>query len=88
MCVLSMLYDFHRRQNGRKPGSVHATYLVTGEQAVPVADAQNGQVDAEEDMPVQSSPYMSSSMPMQDEDPEAPMMKVITLVREEHLESS
>lgn len=26
-----MLFDFHKSQNGRKPSSVHATYLIYGE---------------------------------------------------------
>jgi DNA polymerase delta subunit 3 len=81
-----MLYDFHYRQNGGRPGTVHATYLVTGEQAVTSANMANGQQDADEDTPMQSSPYVSSSIPKQDEEPEVSIMKVITLVREEHLE--
>ncbi|KAK1700175.1 DNA polymerase subunit Cdc27 [Colletotrichum godetiae] len=29
-----MLYDFHRSQNGMRPGTIHATYLIYGTQAV------------------------------------------------------
>lgn len=32
-----MLFDFHQWQNGRQPGSVHATYLVAGTRDEPEA---------------------------------------------------
>ena len=84
-----MLYDFHRRETTQKPGSVHATYLVSGTQVVTEPPVENGIKDEEKDGDVhmQSSPYMSSPMPAQEEEEdEAQRQKIITLVREEHLE--
>lgn len=39
-----MLFDFHKSQNGQKPNSVHATYLVYG---VKLDEAHNGDEDVE-----------------------------------------
>lgn len=39
-----MLFDFHESQNGRKPSSVHATYLIYGEKH---EDLPNGDNDVE-----------------------------------------
>jgi DNA polymerase delta subunit 3 len=81
-----MLYDFHHKQNAKRPGSVHATYLVSGVQAG--KSESKGVQKKDEDVHMQSSPFMSSSMPNQDEEePQSqPEMRVITLTREEHLE--
>ncbi|KAF8849137.1 hypothetical protein BDZ45DRAFT_245781 [Acephala macrosclerotiorum] len=81
-----MLYEFHRQQNGKKPGTIHATYLISGskrrepESANDVAD-QDG-----EDTYMQSSPYLGSSMPEPEESTEESGVLSITLVREENLE--
>ena len=82
-----MLYEFHRRETSQKPGSVHATYLVSGTQIVVDSPPENGVKDEGEgkDVYMQSSPYMSSPMPTQEEEEEVQRQKVITLVREEHL---
>lgn len=47
-----MLYDFHKYQNDRRPGTVHATYLIYGTKKA--AEQQNG---ADGDI------EMTSSMP-------------------------
>jgi hypothetical protein len=35
-----MLFDFHQKQNAKKPGSVHATYLITGTRTPPKPQQQ------------------------------------------------
>nr|POE72167.1 hypothetical protein CFP56_12043 [Quercus suber] len=37
-----MLYDFHTKQNARKPGAVHATYLITGTKRPTASTRTNG----------------------------------------------
>ncbi|KAI8942520.1 hypothetical protein NX059_000584 [Plenodomus lindquistii] len=82
-----MLFDFHRKQNAKKPNSVHATYLVTGTKRNP--EHSNGIAGRKgDDVNMRSSPFMSS-MP----EPEAPAVEhtkklSVVLVREEELESS
>ncbi|MCJ1423122.1 hypothetical protein MMC29_001003 [Sticta canariensis] len=78
------------RLSSRKPGSVHATYLVSGTQAklseTSVAGVGRSNL---EDADIQSSPFISSSLPPRDdaEDIEdMPSVKVIALVREQDLE--
>ncbi|CAL8578247.1 CDC27 protein [Xanthoria parietina] len=82
-----LLFQFHKQQNSKKPGSVHAVYLVTGyiSPVTPTSSAQYEQADGE-DVHMQSSPFMSSSMPRQDEDEEQLAVKTVTLCREEYLE--
>ncbi|CAG8949317.1 hypothetical protein HYFRA_00004943 [Hymenoscyphus fraxineus] len=84
-----MLYDFHRSQNQKKPGSVHATYLVSGTKRKEDPPATIGGVkDEDGDDYMQSSPFMGSSMlqPEQDQGTGASSVLEITLVREEDLE--
>ena len=82
-----MLYEFHRTQNGKKPGTVHATYLISGTkpaeepQSIPTIKKDG------EDEYMQSSPFMNSSMPQIDEGTGASSVLTITLTREEDLES-
>lgn len=86
LIVVRMLYEFHRIQNGKKPGSVHATYLLSGTKREE-ARATNGEAkDDDEDVHMQSSPFMSSSMPQPEETAPAVPILSITLVREEDLE--
>ena len=82
-----MLYEFHRQQNGKKPGTVHATYLISGTKRKEEPLASNGgvQKDGEDDC-MQSSPFVNSSMPQQDEGTGESGVLSITLVREENLE--
>ncbi|KAI4227508.1 MAG: hypothetical protein L6R36_002348 [Xanthoria steineri] len=82
-----LLFQFHKQQNSKKPGSVHAVYLVAGyiSPVTPTSSAQYEQADGE-DAHMQSSPFMSSSMPQQDEEEEQLAVKTVTLCREEDLE--
>jgi DNA polymerase delta subunit 3 len=83
-----MLFDFHQKQNAKKPGSVHATYLITGTRTPPKpqhhanADTQDGQ-----DAVMQSSPPIpKSSAPQAPEDDAEPTpVRSVLLVKEEHL---
>lgn len=86
-----MLFDFHQKQNAKKPGSVHATYLLTGTRLPPksqqqlTADSQDG-----EDAVMQSSPPIpQSSAPQATEDDAQPTpIKSILIVKEEHLDQA
>jgi DNA polymerase delta subunit 3 len=85
-----MLYDFHNKQNAKKPESIHATYLLSGTKRKE-EPSTNGEVkkDVDGDNYMQSSPFMSSSMPQPGDEQstaESPVLS-ITLVREEELES-
>jgi len=82
-----MLYEFHHLQNAKKPGTVHATYLVSGTKRAEEQEASSGVQKDGEDEYMQSSPFMSSSMPQPDQDTEETSVLSITLVREEDLES-
>jgi DNA polymerase delta subunit 3 len=60
-----MLFEFHMKQNAKKPNSVHATYLVTG---IPRKSARPNGINGltGEDTDMRSSPFISS-MPEPDE---------------------
>ena len=86
-----MLFEFYSKENARRPGSVHATYLISGGQPSK-NDELNG---VDNDVHMRSSPFFSSSMPSQDEDHEMiestgrrteVLTRVVTLVREDQLE--
>jgi DNA polymerase delta subunit 3 len=81
-----MLYEFHRQQNGKRPGTVHATYLISGTKRKEELSSSNGgaQKDGEDDY-MQSSPFINSSMPQPDDTGESGVLSII-LVREENLE--
>lgn len=81
-----MLYDFHQRQTLKKPGSVHATYLVDGIPAITKAHIANGQAGHGEDAYMQSSPVMSSSLPQEETEEYNIPSKSIVLAREEDLQ--
>lgn len=68
-----MLYDFHKWQNDKKPGSVYATYLIYGAKKAIETD---GDVE------------MSSSMPEMDSFSEQLPTNTLTLVTEEKLEGA
>ncbi|KAL8699139.1 MAG: hypothetical protein Q9224_001548, partial [Gallowayella concinna] len=74
-------------QNSKKPGSVHAVYLITGF-IVPTTSAASTQVEQAngEDTHMRSSPFMSSSMPQRQDDEEQSDVKTITICREEDLQ--
>jgi DNA polymerase delta subunit 3 len=82
----SMLFEFHQKQNAKKPNSIHATYLVTGtKRTTKHAKGTNGRHG--EDVDMRSSPFMSS-MPEPEEPAEEPVKETtILLVREEELQS-
>ena len=84
-----MLYDFHSQQNAKKPGAVHATYLVSGtkRKETPVVTNGGAKKDGEDDY-MQSSPFMSSSMPQSEEDTGETSGLTISLVREEELDGN
>ena len=81
-----MLYDFHQRQTLKKPGSVHATYLVDGIPTITKAHSANGQAGDGEDAYMQSSPVMSSSLPQEETEEYSIPSKSIVLAREEDLQ--
>lgn len=84
-----MLYEFHRQQNGKKPGTIHATYLISGtKRNEPHAADDAAQRDGEDTHMQSSPPFMSSSMPQPEESMEESGVLNITLVREESLEGS
>jgi DNA polymerase delta subunit 3 len=84
-----MLFEFHRQQNVKKPGTVHATYLVAGTKRKPAATTTNGSMGKDgEDEYMQSSPFRSSPAPNPEEVPEDSPVLSITLVREENLEGA
>ncbi|KAL8666343.1 MAG: hypothetical protein Q9202_001614 [Teloschistes flavicans] len=84
-----MLFDFHEKQNSKKSGSIHAVYLVSGfvAAAPPAASTQLEQGDGE-DVSMQSSPFMSSSMPQKEEDDELLTARTVALCRQEDLEGA
>ncbi|KAL8873886.1 MAG: hypothetical protein Q9174_000715 [Haloplaca sp. 1 TL-2023] len=63
-----MLFEFHKQQNCKKAGSVHAVYLVSGllAEGRSAVSTQNLQTDGE-DAHMQSSPFLSSSIPQKDD---------------------
>lgn len=81
-----MLFDFHQKQNAKKPTSIHATYLVAGRKRnSEQTNGANGRDGGDVDM--RSSPFMSS-MP-EPEEPKEPLKETtILLVREEELKST
>lgn len=90
---LRMLYEFHHKQNSKKGGTLHATYLLTGSQTRQQQSSQpNGihsQGGTDVDMP--SSPFPSSSAPQlngEDVEMDNSLIKLVTLVNEEDLEGS
>lgn len=86
-----MLYDFHRFQNARKPGSIHATYLLCGTRKPETPPTTNGNgniTNGDGDVPMSDISFLSSSMPGQDVDSAVETIPVTTviLVKEEDLE--
>ena len=81
-----MLYEFHAHENKKKPGSVYAAYLLYGTQNAKTSNTNGGIQQDGEDISMASSPFLSSSMPQDEEATEVPPVKVMTVVREENLE--
>lgn len=84
-CCDRVLFEFHRNENAKKPQSVHATYVISGIQRPPEPPAMNGRTNDEDEI-MQSSPYLPSSMPNQDDISEPTRVFSIVLAREEDLE--
>ncbi|KAK4949042.1 hypothetical protein LTR10_012415 [Elasticomyces elasticus] len=88
-----MLFDFHRKQNAKKPGTVHATYLITGTKRkaipTPITNDTQSQEDGE-DAVMQSSPVLpsSSAAKPEEEDARSTLVQTVILVKEEHLEKA
>jgi DNA polymerase delta subunit 3 len=82
-----MLFEFHQKQNAKKPKSIHATYLISGTKRV--AGQTNGTKSGSgEDVSMRSSPFMSSMPEQEQQEEEEPVKRsAILLVREEELES-
>jgi DNA polymerase delta subunit 3 len=91
-----MLYEFHTSENAKKPGSVHATYLLAGikqieEHPLP-PNGQNGNNKHDDDpMPSSPPPFTSSMMQSSQQDGDGqeagiPSIRTVTLVREESLD--
>ena len=80
-----MLYEFHHAQNSKRIGSVHATYLLDGVPRVVKESNDTGYQPEGEDIHMQSSPYMSSSMPQEDGEEDKIPSRKIMLAREEDL---
>lgn len=84
-----MLYEFHRKQNSKKPGSVHATYLISGSKRSTAPTSTQSQDNDGEDSTMRSSPPLpSSSFQRPDEQEDSKPIHAVTLVREEHLEEA
>ena len=86
-----MLFEFHQKQNAKKPGSVHATYLITGTRLPPKPQqANNTDSQDSEDAVMQSSPPIpKSSAPQAPEDDIEPVpVRSMLLVKEEHLQKA
>lgn len=86
-----MLYDFHISQIRKKPGSLHATYLLTGRQRVTQQQQSHAIGSQEEDggdTHMQSSPLPASSAPETQENgqEELSWIKLMTLAKEEHVD--
>lgn len=83
-----MLYDFHRTQNARKPGSLHASYLLSGTPKRVKITASTISSNGMTSTPAGDSfgTIPSSSMPDQQPlDEEVPITD-FTLVKEENLD--
>ena len=84
--LLRMLYEFYITQGTKTPESINATYLLDGVPRAPKQSCVNGHQQSEEDTHMQSSPYMSSSVPPQEDQETAIPSRSIILVKEEDLE--
>lgn len=82
-----MLYDFHQKQNAKKPGSVHATYLLIGRPRPDLSQHTNGtHIQDGADSIMQGSPPVSSMPEREETEEEVVPVTKITLATEEKLE--
>ena len=83
-----VLHDFHNELNSKKPGSVHACYMIDGS-----SKTQREPVTSEEQVEganaqMRSSPFMSSSFPHGEQEETAVPTRSVTLAKEEDLEGN
>jgi DNA polymerase delta subunit 3 len=71
-----MLFDFHKWQNEKQPGTIHATYLLYGVKKQEITNSQ-----AQQDGDVE----MSGSLHETESNPETVPTFVMSLVKEEDL---
>lgn len=84
-----MLYEFHHKQNSKKPGSVHATYLITGTKRPVQTNGVQSQEDGDDTVMRSSPPLPSSSIPQPDNDQATTIpIRSIMLVKEGHLDQA
>lgn len=83
---IRMLYEFYSIQRIKDPESIKATYLIIGIPRALKQSCVNGHQPDGRDVYMQSSPYMSSSAPHQEDQLEAAPSKGIVLAKEEDLE--
>lgn len=83
---IRMLYEFYSIQRIKDPESIKATYLIIGIPRALKQSCVNGHQPDGRDVYMQSSPYMSSSAPHQEDQVEAAPSKGIVLAKEEDLE--
>ncbi|OIW32156.1 hypothetical protein CONLIGDRAFT_678571 [Coniochaeta ligniaria NRRL 30616] len=76
-----MLFDFHKGQNGKRPGSVHATYLVYGTKKDEHASSQP-RPSQDDDVD------MMSSMPEQEETDDVVPVQTLSLIPENELKDA
>lgn len=81
LTIRRMLYEFHRSQNAKRPGTVHATYLVYGTKKALVVQSphQNGSDGDIE---------MSSSAPEVESLAEVVPTSTLSLIPEEQLKGA
>ncbi|KAJ5690630.1 hypothetical protein N7462_005022 [Penicillium macrosclerotiorum] len=76
-----------QNENAKKSHSVHATYVISGVQKPPASLAINGHARDEDEI-MQSSPYLPSSMPNEQNGEDSTLTTSIILAREEDMEAA
>jgi DNA polymerase delta subunit 3 len=82
-----MLFEFHRVQNGKKPGSIHAVYMIAGQKREQAQNISNGDHIKKEDAYMQSSPPEKPSLSQPRVVEDIPILS-ITIAREEDIEKA
>lgn len=84
-----MLYEFHRSQNARKSGSVHAIYYLEGTKALASPQTNGVHEKDGDDSVMQSSPFMSSMQgPEQVDEAEDIVRRSSVLAQESDVETA
>lgn len=81
------MQDFHFQEISKNPDSIHAIYLITGRRKVG-ASAENERCGHDDDMniPTRSSPFLSSSVLIENKVESQITCIVMSLVSEDNLE--